>query len=562
MKILSFFERYKTLLILTFILTIGLFFRLYILYSVPPSPSLDEASIGYNAYSILKTGRDEYGYQFPLLLRAYDDWRPGVYVYLVIPFVQLFGLSTLAVRLPSVMLSMVCIIATYFLVKELFPKKIKVLTKKTIDVDFLALITTFLLAISPWHIYISRLGHEANLGLTSVILALLFFLIAMNQKSLKFLTLSSVFFSLSLYSYQSQKIIVPISLLGLGLIYYKQLFQMKTAAALAFFIFLLLSIPAIIISSSPQALIRFKGTTAFSSENQRYKDHLIKFTEAKNNGNIIGQIIYNRRLTPASIFFTNYISHFNPWWLFTNSGYENHKVPGLGLLYIWELSFIIVGFLFLVLSQIDIKIKLFILLWFFSSPLPASITTEAPHAMRSYTFLPTWQIFSALGIYYVFIYLKNIIIKKVFIVFFLAILLFSITALYSQYFYVFPHEQSSSFQYAFTQAIPFVIDNEKSYDKVVFSNQENLYQSYMFFLFYTKYDPLLYQEQGGTKSGGFAEMHKFGKYEFRPINLSKESNSQKTLFVGNSKDFPQNREAMFTGYYLNHLEGIKIVSIM
>ncbi len=64
-----------------------------------------------------------------------------------------------------------------------------------------------------------------------------------------------------------------------------------------------------------------------------------------------------------------------------------------------------------------------------------------------------------------------------------------------------------------------------------------LYQSYMFFLFYSQYDPKLYQLQGGTVSGGFAETHKIGKYEFRPINWEKEDKVS-SLFVGNVNDSP------------------------
>src|SRR3989338_6504816 len=101
------------------IIFLAVFLRLYNLSNVPPSVSLDEVSIGYNAFSILKTGADEYGVNFPLLLRAYDNWRPALYVYLVIPFVKIFGLNVVSVRLPSVILSVLTVVATYFLVKEL-----------------------------------------------------------------------------------------------------------------------------------------------------------------------------------------------------------------------------------------------------------------------------------------------------------------------------------------------------------------------------------------------------------------------------------------------------------
>ena len=106
-------------LILGLIILIAVFFRFYNLSGVPPQPTVDEVSIGYNAYSILKTGADEYGARFPILLRAYDDWRPALYVYLVIPFIALFDLNVIAVRFPSVILSTLSVIAVYFLLKEL-----------------------------------------------------------------------------------------------------------------------------------------------------------------------------------------------------------------------------------------------------------------------------------------------------------------------------------------------------------------------------------------------------------------------------------------------------------
>ena len=103
---------------------------------------------------------------------------------------------------------------------------------------------------------------------------------------------------------------------------------------------------------------------------------------------------------------------------------------------------------------------------------------------------------------------------------------------------MFPREQSDSFYFAASKAIPYVLSQSYKYDKVVFSNTDNLYQSYMDFLYYSKYDPGLYQSRGGTKSGGFAETHHIGKYEFRPIKWQTEVHDGKTLYVGNVTDFP------------------------
>ena len=107
----------KHSLILIAILGVAAFFRLWQLGNVPASPSLDEVSIGYNAYSLQQTGMDEFGTKFPIILRAYDDWRPALYVYFVIPFVWMMGLSAVSVRMPSVIVSILSIWATYELAK-------------------------------------------------------------------------------------------------------------------------------------------------------------------------------------------------------------------------------------------------------------------------------------------------------------------------------------------------------------------------------------------------------------------------------------------------------------
>src|SRR5271170_7064405 len=88
--------------VLTLILVLGLALRLWQLGAVPPSPDWDEVALGYDAYSIMHTGRDEFGAFLPSVLRSFDDYKPALYAYLAIPTVAVFGLTTFAVRLPSV----------------------------------------------------------------------------------------------------------------------------------------------------------------------------------------------------------------------------------------------------------------------------------------------------------------------------------------------------------------------------------------------------------------------------------------------------------------------------
>src|SRR5438094_6592309 len=109
----------KTKILFCCILVLSVFLRFYLLGSNPPSIDWDEASLGYNAYSILKTGADEYGNAFPLSFRSFDDYKPPVYIYLTVPAVAIFGLNEFAVRLPAAVIGVIAVIGTYYLVLEL-----------------------------------------------------------------------------------------------------------------------------------------------------------------------------------------------------------------------------------------------------------------------------------------------------------------------------------------------------------------------------------------------------------------------------------------------------------
>ena len=146
------------------IVIIAVVLRLWQLDSVPPSLDWDEASWGYNAYSLLRTGKDEYGKFLPVVTRSLNDYKPALYAYLDVPSIALFGLNDFAVRLPNAIFGILTVLTTYFLVKELFKRR------------DLALLSSFLLAISPWSIQFSRFAHEGMVGLEFNLLMILFLL--------------------------------------------------------------------------------------------------------------------------------------------------------------------------------------------------------------------------------------------------------------------------------------------------------------------------------------------------------------------------------------------------
>lgn len=537
------------------ILILAALLRLWHLGSVPPSASMDEASIGYNAYSVAKTGVDEYG-TFPLISqRAYDDWRRSTYLLLVVPFVALLNLQVVAVRLPAVILSVVTIWATYRIVCALF-------LKQTTRAHFTAIFSSLLLAISPWHIYVSRLGHESNAYLSFFVLGVLFFLEGIKIKQKLFIAL--LFFALSLISYYAGQVIVPLFGLGLLFVYRKVLVSIVISNKKVFFLACIsfsLFIPVLWSVFSPQALIRFQGTSTFKPEahGKEFAERVVRRNKAVEAGDSIGAIINDRRLFPVQVFIEGYLSHFQFKWLFTNSGNESFKVPHLGLLYLWEAPFILLGlWAFLKTRDLDGRAKKIVFLWFFLAPFPGAVATQAPHAMRSYAFLPIWQMFTAFGLMYLFVALKKI--KALSLLVFVFLISISLQSFYKNYFRVFPKEQSRSFLFALSKAIPYVLARENAYEKIVFSNTDNAYQSYMMYLYYSRFDPRLYQRLGGTRSGGYAETHMIGKFEFRPILWKQERPTVRTLYVGNADDFPKGLSTLTTFNSLDGAAAIKIVS--
>lgn len=529
-------KKFLTYLPILLVLFAASVFRIYKLDSVPPSPSLDEVSYGYNAYSIMRTGKDEYGNFLPILMRAYDDYRPALYMYLVIPFINIFGLSSLSVRLPSAIFSVITVYAVYLLSKILFGKtnQFKI---GNISID-MALLTMILFAISPWHIYISRLGHEASLGFSLYIIALfLIFSSIFNKNRRILLPFSAICFGLTLYTYQSYKIITPVSLFTFAFLFRKEIFSQLKIGILSFLILLILAIPITIASMSPDALIRMKGTSVFT-DNRLYAQTDALWLKARIQNDIIGGILYHPKVTTIRIFIANYFPHFSFNWLFLNGNDERFKIPGLGLIYLWEVPLILLGIIGIFRANIDKKVKIYLAVWFLSGPLPAALSTQTPHAMRAYTMLPVFQFFSAFGLLTMLNMLISIKLKIAVMSFWLMIVIISTYHLYKQYFSFFSVMLSGPYQYALNKAVTYITSNEYRYNKIIISNEKNLSQSYMFYLFWNKYDPEYYLSQGGTKSGGFAVMHKIGKYEFRPIKWDKEQKFPNTLYVGNTDDFP------------------------
>lgn len=547
------------------ILAIAAFFRFYQLGSIPLSPDWDEAALGYNAYSILKTGKDEYGNFLPLSIRSFDDYKPPLYTYLTVPSVALFGLNTWSTRLPSAIMGMLAVIGVYFLVLELFRTKsdekisVRQLADKFQIRDGIALVSSFLLAISPWHIQFSRIAFEANSGVTLNIWAVTCFLIGLRKKSLLFV--SAFLFGLGMYAYHSQRVFLPLLVVSLLIIYRKSLFgkdQRKTM--IGFLVIGMLTVlPLIPVLFNKTAMLRLRGTSSFTDQTGLLSRNITKLEDDKKRRDIVGELLDNRRFVFAKTIVSGYLSHFSLKWLFLTGDNPRHHAPDMGLMYFIELPFLLYGLVHLLKTRRNEPGTKLLFSWLLVAPVAAAPTTGLPHAIRTLVFLPVFQIITAVGLYQCFCWMvqnkKQTIFRCALFVIFIALYIATIAYYFGMYFLVMNREYSEYWQYGYKEAVAYTESVKNNYDTVVVST--GLEQSYMFYLFYTKFDPVKYLQTGGTKSGGFAEnRNAFDKYIFRPLDWNNEHFDGRTLYVGSPSEIPHGNNAHIT--FLNGIPAIEI----
>jgi len=523
-------------LLLTLIVLFALVLRIWQIGYVPLSPDWDEAALGYNAYSIIKTGRDEHGDFLPLIMKSFSDYKPALYVYFVIPFIALFDLNLVAVRLPSVIIGTLSVIGLYFLIKVL------------INRTEIALVASFLYAVNPWHLQFSRVAFEASVGFAFCIFFTLFFI--KGLKNVIYMYVAVLFAALNIYMYQSEKLFTPLLFLILLIIYKDNIIIfVKKRLIHVFFVcilgFLLLTPFFVSVITVPDTLSRAKSTSIFSDKDELHKRTSERFAIARQEGDVIGQFLYNRRVTYGITFINNYIVHFDLNWLYMKGDIPRHHAPSMGLLYLVGLPILLIGFYIFLLAKkesIPVQAKQIVFIWLLLAPLPAAFTSDVPHAVRAIHMIFPLMVISAYGI--VSIYTKIVSVHPAWRLTILGV--FTICALFNfayylnQYFLQQNYFHAADWQYGYKEAINKLSDIEKNYDKIIVSNISPLDQSYIFFLFYQKVDPNIVQYIHKN-----SDIFKVRKYEFRPLVWDKEQSNNRILYVGSEKDFPKDVRGEF-----------------
>lgn len=476
----------KKIFTLSIIILISFFVRIVNLNTNPPSLHADEADTVYSANSLLKTGKDAYGNPWPLHFKAQSDvFRAPIYTYTTIIPVALFGMNAFSARINSVIAGIVCIIALYFL------------TRYYTKSDNLALLTAALAAINPWLIHISRTGLEIQMSLTFVILGILFFHKAMLGKTNVLLILSSVFFGLSIHTYNAPKVFVPLILLIL-FVYNKNLvFKRK----ISIFIFLLIFC---FFYSVMGYLALFENGAAELERvgifDESTAAHIVNSERTNTNAPLpISSIFSNKVVFYGREFMNKYSGPLSPSYLFLNGDSSLDKGIGTyGQFHFFEIIPFFAGIYFL--FRKNRKVALFLFAWFAAALVPGGITKSGYYSYRDVNLSPVILMFNGIGMWGIYSYLKNgLKIRQSFIYLGLLVivLLTSIYFIYI-YFYSYPVFSRDWWGWNQKQAILFGEKNKTDYDGLLIQGGTDWD---ILYAYYAKTDPEVFQAAYQDKIG-------------------------------------------------------------
>ena len=544
-------KRKITKLLLALIVFLGFILRFYKVTSIPPSLNWDETSIAYNAYSILKTGKDEWNQFLPLHFKSFGEYKLPAQIYASIPGIAIFGLNELGVRITPVVYGTLTVLLLYYLVQELYKKK------------EISLISSFLLAISPWHIQLTRASFESSFSLFWVVMAIWFLIKGFKES--KWLIISVIPLAISVYTYNTARVFTPLFLFVIAIINFKKFIDIKAwtiSAGLLFFVLLLPLIPFVL---SGEASARYKLVSITDDAG------LIPRIEERRNlsklPSLLTKIIHNRYTYNTYYFSKNYLTHFTPDFLFINgAGHKQHHVQGVGELYWIQAPFLLYG-LYLLLKKKSKSLKI-LLPWLLIAFVPVSMTNDSiPNALRTLIAVPVYQIFTAVGIYYMFQKIEDKRLKTIGTSLTLLLLLINFVIYLNNYYVKYPIKYSKDWQYGNKQAVEYIEKHIDEYSLIVFSRTYG--EPHIFTLFNLKYDPSRFQNSKNLErfeTYDWVRVLRFDRFYFPDLgdegtryeDIIKANRGKKILFIGKHGDFPQDAKILEKINFLNGEEAFEI----
>lgn len=513
----------KILLILLLIIFFSTLLRVVFLDNLPKGFFRDEAALGYNAYSLLKTGKDEYGVSNPLVFRSFEVFFLPAYVYLSVPIIAIFGLTEFSTRLLSAISGILIVAAAFFIAFEL--------TKNKAASVFSALIVS----IAPWGIFYSRGAFEGNLGLAFFSLGFLYWLKFLNRNKLTYVIFAIIFFVLSMYSYQAERFVVPLIGIIFFLLSFKQIIELRKNLIIIFLFILILIIPISMISFNAGGYHRAIGVSIFNSkQNPPGFNSKIDF---------IPNDLFLLRMRQIIALYASYFSPLN---LFVKGDYDMQRsVEKFTVFYTWNFPFLSLGFLWL-FKTFNLKNKL-LLSWIIIAPVPAALTTDLFHTYRSLLLYLPLSILTGIGISNVFDNLSKF--KLLFIFTILLISLSSVSFFLYSYNVYNTYTRSRYWEFGYKEIVSFTGTLPKGTRVVVDDYKKDpKFENYIYFLFHAKTDPAKYQYEVAKlgnpniyyySNPSLLRPNRIGNITFEQVDWPTRRGDTGSVFVMPASDLPE-----------------------
>ena len=505
----------KIILIITIFTLIGLFFHFFKINQVPPCLNADELAFSYNSYSLLKTGKDEFGKILPLRLTSFGDYKLPLLSYLNIPLIMIFGLEkATSLKLVNGFILILYPFILYLFVNQLFSS------------FQIALLSTFLFSIS-WIVHsFSRQLHEALLTSFLLVIVSYFFLINLKKRKIVFEFLFNLFLLLSLFSYHSSRIF------GLFFLFLEIILLIKKKISFRFLIITLITIVLFSITDFIYKPTRVNNLLFFN--NQGFVN---KINESIKNGG--SRILYNKLSIGIKEVAFEYLKYFSPQFLVVegdlNLRFGNSGMSPLNLI---EYFFFFIGIYYLFHKKE--KHRFFLVSLLLISPLPGALSWAGLSVSRTFFIFIVLIIIGSYG--WVNFWRQNSLnnfnfnLIKIVIV---AVFIFFSILNWDYYLNQYPKSwlNQQAWQCGYKELVNYVKINYHRFDKFYITKESG--PPYIFFLYYLKYPPEKFQKQaslGKIDQYGFAQVENFDKFVF---NLNYPQNKKNVVIVGRPLEIPE-----------------------
>ncbi len=523
--------------LLPLLLFLAIFSRFYALMISPPSPYWEEVALGYDAYNITLTGRDHHGNFLPLSsFESFGDHKPSLYFYAAVPFIKIFGLNLLAVRLPTILASLALILGTAVLSRFLFLHFYRPKDKQAANFVFHS--SLFLGTISPWLLVFSRSAWESVLASALILWGFIFGLFFIKSNRSKWLILATLLLTLSTYAYHSARLTAP--LLGLSVMaayfVYHRLTVKKIshqfnwrALLLAAILGLIMIYPVTISLLGQSGQQRIAETSIFNDLNLIEESN--EWRAAYKN-TWLARAFFHRYVFFAREAILNFASHFSYNYLFV-SGDNNprHSIQTFGNFYYLDLLLFIFAGYFLLRQRRKISLLLFAFLLL--GILPAAFTKATPHALRTLTAWPVFIVLLSFAWWQLVELCKLKMTPKILnTVLTLAYLVFFATFFY-QLIFIYPKKYRHEWQFGYEEMVGKLLDREANYEQIYITREQG--RPAMYYFYYAQVEPRLVQTANETARKDQGEFLNFGKISF--IDQADELDLSKSILLISSPEF-------------------------